>query len=79
MKDKIMQILDYESCNVYDDTGDEHRVVEKEDFDNVAEKVVKLFAIPDVLMRFCKYLQDTGTEVNETDVDDYFNRYLKMH
>lgn len=79
MKDKVIERLKYHSCNIYDYAGNEHTTIEDEDFDELAEDIVKLFAIPDVLMRFCKYLQDTGTEVNETDVADYFDRYLKMH
>jgi len=26
----------------------------------------------EAIYKFCKYLRDTGTEINETDIDDYY-------
>ena len=48
MKDKRIEILRSESFNITDEAGNEYRAVEEDDFESIAERVEKLFAIPAV-------------------------------
>ena len=48
MKDKIIEILMSETFNTSDEAGNSYIVTSSEDFEDIAERIVKLFAIPDV-------------------------------
>lgn len=49
MKNKIIEILMSESFNTSDEAGNSYIVTSSEDFEDIAERIVKLFAIPDVV------------------------------
>lgn len=46
MKDKIIEILKNEMYNVCLEEGDILNIIEESDFNDIAEEIVKLFAIP---------------------------------
>ena len=53
MKDKIIGILQKEMFNITTEAGDAYSVVEEDDFKEIAEMIVKLFAIPVVVNPVC--------------------------
>ncbi len=83
LKNKIVEKLKYHSFNIYDATDNRYTVVEDEDFESIAEEIVKLFSIPDVsqrseLLAFAKEMQDIG--FNEMDdAEKVVDIYIKAN
>ena len=48
MKDKIIEILMSETFNTSDEAGNSYIVISSEDFEDIADRIVKLFAMPDI-------------------------------
>jgi len=44
-----------ETFNTSDEAGNSYIVTSSEDFEDIAERIVKLFAIPDVIDTVCPY------------------------
>jgi hypothetical protein len=61
MKDKIIEILMSETFNTSDEAGNSYIVTSSEDFEDIAERIVKLFAIPSVSSHF--YQIDFGNHL----------------
>jgi len=51
MKQKIIETLMSETFNTSDEAGNSYIVTSSEDFDDIAERIVKLFDIPVVMYR----------------------------
>ena len=66
MKDKIINILQAETWNVTNQAGDLCTVIEEEDFNDIAERIVKLFNIPSVSQQselFKSFLEKVVEEI----------------
>lgn len=80
MKNKIIEILELETFNTSDEAGNNYKVVEDCDFDKIAEKIVKLFAISvvsnrrELLIAFAQWLaheEEYGKDGSVGTVDAY--------
>jgi hypothetical protein len=56
MKDKILELIN--ECSVQENSSTLSRVVEEDCFDELAEEIVKLFAIP-VVVKSCVHDYET--------------------
>lgn len=54
MKDRIIEILKSESFSIINEEGQGFRVIESDDFEDVADRIVKLLNNNDKNKSFCK-------------------------
>lgn len=82
MKQKIIEILMSETFNTSDEAGNNYTVIEKDDFDEIAEKLVKLFAISvvsnrrELLFAFIKDWKEEFKDENWDYLDFMAERFL---
>jgi DNA-binding ferritin-like protein len=82
MKNKIIEILELETFNTSDEAGNNYKVVEDCDFDEIAEKIVKLFAISvvsnrrELLFAFIKDWKEEFKDENWDYLDFMAERFL---
>ena len=82
MKNKIIEILELETFNTSDEAGNDYKVVEDCDFDEIAEKIVKLFAISvvsnrrELLFAFIKDWKEEFKDENWDYLDFMAERFL---
>ena len=75
-KQKILEILNKES--VSENSSNNNRVIIEQDFEIIADEVVKLFAIPVVVKSFTaeQVLEELEGEENMYDARKYFKSLL---
>jgi hypothetical protein len=82
MKEKITKILMSETFNTSDEAGNNYTVVEEDDFDKIAEKLVKLFATyvvsdrRELLFAFIKEWKEEFKDENWDYLDFMAERFL---
>ena len=67
MKNKIIEILNSETFNTSDEAGNNYIVISSDYFDDLADRIVKLFAKSDVSVPVC----------NICDTPYYYNNINK--